>query len=180
MHKRKFLALQGASSQRTGFRPPGTVRTGRTSGSVYYSSLAGTSFTRQKIAAGGHATNVAPAIAPLPTSRDPLVIAWTTPDGTIKYGTLGPAGFFTEGTQPQAGTNAAPALLYLGHGKAGTLYLAWKGKTTDKVFYSAVFDLPNSLAPGDWTAQEDGAQRAHEPGASPGRQRLRRAGGLAQ
>jgi hypothetical protein len=38
--------------------------------------------------------------------------------------------------------------------QAGTLYLARKDKTTDKVFYSAVFDLPNSLAPGDWTAQE--------------------------
>jgi hypothetical protein len=55
----------------------------------------------------------------------------------------------------QAGDDRlCPALLCLGPGKAGTLYLAWKGKTTDQVFYSAVFDLPNSLAPRDWTPQE--------------------------
>ncbi len=128
--------------------------TGRTSGSVYYSSFSGASWATQQIAVGGHATSYSPAIAPLPSSRDPLAIAWTTSSGAISYGTLGSSGFNTEGTQPQARTNVGPALLFLGGASAGTLYLAWKGETTDKIFYSAVFDLPNSIAPGDWTAQE--------------------------
>jgi hypothetical protein len=122
---------------------------------VFYSSFNGTSWSTQQIAAGGHATNDAPAIAPLPSAGVPLAIAWTEPSGAIGYGVLTFLGFSFDGTVPQAGTNARPALAFLGNSSFGTLYLAWKGTNSDGVFYSADFDLPHSsLAPSTWTPQE--------------------------
>jgi hypothetical protein len=64
-------------------------------------------------------------------------------------------GFETEGTVPQAGTNAGPALAFAGSSTDGTLYLGFKGRTNDDFGYEAIFNVAESgLALSNWTPQE--------------------------
>ncbi len=100
-------------------------------------------------------TSYTPAIAPLPSGGVPLAFAWTEPSGSIGYGDLSILGFGTEGTVPQAGTNAGPALAFAGSSTDGTLYLGWKGRTNDDIGYAAIFNVAESgLASSNWTPQE--------------------------
>jgi hypothetical protein len=80
------------------------------------------------------------------------VIAWTTSKDTIKYTDLSVFGFGSIATVPQAGTNNSPALGAI----QNDLCVAWKGHTTDKVFYSC--QIPGKVFSG-WTSQ------TAEPGA---------------
>jgi hypothetical protein len=85
----------------------------------------------------------------------PLALAWTEPGNSIGYGALTFLGFEAIGAVPQALSNAGPALAFAGTSTDGTLYLAWKGVTTDRIFYAAVFNVVEAgLAPSEWTPQE--------------------------
>jgi hypothetical protein len=75
------------------------------------------------------------------------VIAWTTNHNAIKYTDLSVFGFGSVATVPQAGTNNSPALGVLDN----YLFVAWKGHTTDKVFYSS---QPPGKIFGTWASQE--------------------------
>ncbi len=75
-----------------------------------------------------------------------LVIAWTTTKNTIEYENLSAFGFGTTGTVSQASTNASPAVTVVGE----RLYVAWKGRTTDKIFYNS---QPEKELYGTWTGQ---------------------------
>ena len=53
-----------------------------------------------------------------------------------------------------------------GNNTDGTLYLAWKGQSTDKIFYAAIFQVAASvLALSDWIPQasEPQALISHRP-----------------
>jgi hypothetical protein len=99
----------------------------------------------------GASSSARPALvyySPVPS----LVIAWLTSKNSIKYETLSIFGFGTVDTVPQAGTNASPALAVVGD----RLYVAWKGRSTDKIFYDW---QPDKQIFGTWSGQ------VSEPGA---------------
>jgi hypothetical protein len=82
------------------------------------------------------------------------VFAWTTSSRTIGYGILGFLGFESIGTVPQAGTDAAPTLDFMSAAPGETMYLAWKGTSTDRVFFDEVADFSDSsFGPGSWAGQ---------------------------
>jgi hypothetical protein len=126
---------------------------GRSTTNIYYSSFAGSSWSAQQVAVSD-ATNFSPTIAPTGFSAAPVTFAWTTSSGAIGYGILGSLGFEAIGTVPQAGTNAAPVLDFMPAAPGETMYLAWKGTSTDKVFYDDVPDFSeSSFGPGTWAGQ---------------------------
>jgi len=104
----------------------------------------------------GQATSYPPAIAALPSSGVPLAFAWTEPSGSIGYGALTILSFEPEGTVPQAATNVSPALAFAGNVSSdGTLYVAWKGLTNDKIGYESIYNVAeNGLSASNWTSQE--------------------------
>jgi hypothetical protein len=125
----------------------------QSSDDIDYSDTAGTSWFMQQTAVSD-ATGDAPAVAPTGLSAAPLVIAWTESNNSVGYGILSFLGFENLGTVPQVGTNAAPALNLMTATTGGTLYLAWKGANTNKVFFDQVNDLADSsLSPSSWSPQ---------------------------
>jgi hypothetical protein len=126
---------------------------GHTTDNIYYSSFAGKSWSAQQVAVSD-ATSFSPTIAPTRISAAPLAFAWTTSKGAIGYGILGFLGFESIGTVPAAGTNAAPALDFMSAAPGTTMYLAWKGTSTDRVFFDEVANFSEStFGPGTWAGQ---------------------------
>jgi hypothetical protein len=126
---------------------------GHSTDNVYYTSTTGSSWNQQQVAVKD-ATSDGPTVAPTGISAAPLAIAWTESSGAIGYGILGFLGFESIGTVPKAGTNAAPSLDLMTATPGGTMYLAWKGTHTDKVFFSDVTDFAaSSFSPSDWSPQ---------------------------
>jgi hypothetical protein len=116
-------------------------------------AAAGKSWSAQQIAVS-KATSFSPTIAPTGISAAPVVFAWTTSSRTIGYGILGFLGFESIGTVPQAGTDAAPTLDFMSAAPGETMYLAWKGTSTDRVFFDEVADFSDSsFGPGSWAGQ---------------------------
>ncbi len=126
---------------------------GHSTDNIYYSSSTGTTWAKQQVAVDD-ATGLSPTVAPTGLSAAPLVMAWTTSSNEIDYGILGFLGFETLGTVPVAGTNAAPALEFMPAAPDETMYLAWKGTNTDKVFFDDVTDFSgSSFSPSSWAGQ---------------------------
>lgn len=126
---------------------------GHSTDNIYYASTTGSSWSKQQVAVKD-ATSDAPTMAPTGLSAAPVTIAWTNSSGDIGYGILGFLGFENIGTVPKAGTNAAPALDFMTATKGETMYLAWKGTHTNKVFYSDVTDFASStFGPSSWSPQ---------------------------
>jgi hypothetical protein len=126
---------------------------GHATTNIYYSSLSGTSWSKQQVAVSS-ATSLSPAVAPTGLSAAPITIAWTTSTGAIGYGILGFLGFEDIGTVPQAGTNATPSLDFMTAAPGETMYLAWKGTSTNRVFFDEVTDFSAStFGPGTWAGQ---------------------------
>jgi hypothetical protein len=126
---------------------------GHSTDNIYYSSFAGKSWDAQQVAVS-NATSFSPTITPTGVDAAPLAFAWTTSSGAIGYGILGFLGFESIGTVPSAGTNAAPALLFMSAAPGGTMYLAWKGTSTDRVFFDEVADFSSSsFGPSSWAGQ---------------------------
>jgi hypothetical protein len=126
---------------------------GHTTDNIYYTSTTGSAWNTQQKAVSD-ATGDAPTIAPTGLSAAPLAFAWTESSGSIGYGILSFIGFRTIGTVPSAGTNASPSLDFMTATKGDTMYLAWKGTHTNKVFYSDVTDFANtSFGPSSWGPQ---------------------------
>ncbi len=97
------------------------------------------------------ATSFSPSVAPTDLSAAPVTIAWTTSSG---YGIVGFLGFDNIGTVPRAGTNAAPSLDFMTAAPGGTMYLSWKGTSTNRVFFDEVSDFADStFTPSTWTGQ---------------------------
>ncbi len=120
---------------------------------IFYSSFGGTSWAKQQLAVSD-ATSLSPTITPTGLSAAPLAFAWTTASHSIEYGILGFLGFETIGTVPSAGTNAAPALDFMPAAPGETMYLAWKGTNTNKVFFDDVTDFSgSSFSPSSWAGQ---------------------------
>lgn len=129
------------------------VYKGHSTTNIYYTSTTGSTWSAQQKAVSG-ATSNAPTVAPTGLSAAPLAIAWTESSGKIGYGILGFLGFETIGSVPSAGTNAAPSLDFMTATKGETMYLAWKGTHTNKVFYSDVTDFAAStFSPSSWGPQ---------------------------
>jgi hypothetical protein len=126
---------------------------GHSSDNIYYTSTTGSKWSAQQKAVSD-ATSDAPTIAPTGLSAAPLAFAWTNSKGDIGYGILGFLGFENIGTVPKAGTNASPSLDFMTATKGETMYLAWKGTSTNKVFYSDVTDFADSsFGPSTWGPQ---------------------------
>jgi|HubBroStandDraft_1064217.scaffolds.fasta_scaffold15600_2 hypothetical protein len=127
---------------------------GHTSDNIYYlSTNNGSTWSSQEVALTD-ATSYSPALAPTGLSAAPLAFAWTESSGAIGYGILGFLGFESIGTVPQAGTNAAPALDFMSAAPGETMYVAWKGANTKKVFYNEVANFSSSsFSPSDWAGQ---------------------------
>jgi hypothetical protein len=130
------------------------VYKGHTTDNIYYTSTTGSKWVAQQKAVSD-ATSYAPTIAPTGLPTEPLAIAWTNSSGGISYGILGfLVGFETIGTVPSAGTNAGPALDFMTATEGGTMYLAWKGTHTNKVFFSDITDFAGShFRPSSWGPQ---------------------------
>jgi hypothetical protein len=123
---------------------------GHSTGNIYYTETNGTTWGPQQTALKG-ATSDSPAITPTGLSAAPLAFAWTTSGNAIGYGILGFLGFENLGTVPDAGTNAAPALDFMSAAPNGTMYLAWKGATTNNVFFDEVANFSDStFGPSTW------------------------------
>jgi hypothetical protein len=127
---------------------------GHTSGNIYYTETGdGTTWGSQETAIKS-ATSLAPALAPTGLSAAPLAFAWTNSSDGIGYGILGFLGFENLGTVPDAGTNAAPALDFMSAATGGNMYVAWKGHTTNKVFFNEVPNfMDSSFGPSSWIGQ---------------------------
>ena len=102
---------------------------GTSSGDVWYTVSNGSGWGTQVNT--GQVTSYPPAITALPSSGVPLAFAWTEPDKT-------------EGTIPQAATNVSPALGFAGNSSDGTLYVAWKGLTNDRIGYESIYNVAES------------------------------------
>ncbi len=94
-------------------------------------------------------TTYSPALTWSPV-LDTMVAAWTTSTGTIGYL---PFDTGEEGTVPSALTISAPALCSTGEGD----YVAWEGKTGNKIWYSATWP--------DYTGWSTWAEQTTEPQA---------------
>jgi hypothetical protein len=126
------------------------VYKGHTTDNIYYTSTTGSTWSAQQKAVSD-ATSDAPTVAPTGISAAPLAIAWTNSSDDIGYGILGFLGFEDIGTVPNAGTNAGPALDFMTATMGGTMYLAWKGTHTSRVFYSEVTDFAETtFSPSTW------------------------------
>ncbi len=126
---------------------------GHSTTNIYYSELTGTGWSAQQVAVSS-ATSLSPTVASTGLPAAPIAIAWTTSGDAIDYGILGFLGFQTIGAVPQAGTNAAPALDFMPAAPGETMYLAWKGTSTDRVFFDEVADFSSStFGTGTWTGQ---------------------------
>jgi Pro-kumamolisin, activation domain len=117
---------------------------GKSTGNVYISLDTSKGWSAQ-LKVPGASTSDHPALVYYPPASN-IVIAWTTSKNTIKYENLSAFGFGTIATVPQAGTNASPALTVVGT----RLYVAWKGRTTDKIFYKW---QPDKKLYGTWSGQ---------------------------
>ena len=127
---------------------------GHTSDNIYYDELSGSGTWGNQQTAIKNVTNFSPSIAPTGLSAAPLAFAWTTAHNDIGYGILGFLGFENIGTVPDAGTNAAPSLDFMSAAPGGTMYVAWKGTTTNKVFFNEVADFADSsFGPSTWKGQ---------------------------
>jgi hypothetical protein len=127
---------------------------GHSTSNIWYTSTTnGSTWAKQQVAVK-NATSYSPTIAPTFVAGAPVAFAWTESSGKIGYGILGFLGFESIGTVPEAGTNAAPVLDFMSAAPGETMYLAWKGTSTDKVFYDDVTDFSDStFGPGTWAGQ---------------------------
>jgi hypothetical protein len=129
------------------------VYKGHSTDNIYYTSTSGSTWNRQQVVVK-NATSYSPAVAPTGLSAAPVTIAWTESSGAIGYGIVGLLGFESIGTVPQAGTNAAPALGFMSAAPGETMYLAWKGTSTSRVFFDDVTDFSDSsFGPSSWAGQ---------------------------
>ncbi len=126
---------------------------GHTSDNIYLTSTTGTTWSTQQTAVK-NATGDSPSLTGTGLSAAPIAVAWTTSGNAIGYGILGFLGFENIGTVPSAGTNAAPSLDFMSAAPNGTMYVAWKGATTNKVFFNEVPNFSEtSFGPSTWKGQ---------------------------
>jgi hypothetical protein len=126
---------------------------GHSTDNIYYSWLSGTTWSGQSVAVK-NATSFSPSIATTSRSAAPVVIAWTTSSGAIGYGTVGFSRFDDIGTVPRAGTNAAPSLVFMPAAPGQTMYLSWKGTSTNRVFFDEVPNFSSTtFDPNTWVGQ---------------------------
>jgi hypothetical protein len=116
---------------------------GHSTGNVYLSVDTGKGWQAQ-MQVPGASTPSRPAIAFYP-SLAAIVIAWRTSSNAMKYEVDSIFGFGGVATIP-GGTNNSPALTVLGK----RLYAAWKGTTTDKIYFSY---QPDSKLYGTWSGE---------------------------
>ncbi len=115
---------------------------GHSGNSVWFSIDTGSSWTAQETVPGA-STGTRPAITFFP-SLGAAVVSWATTSKAIRYEVYSLFGFGGVADIP-GGTSAGPALAVVGN----RLYVAFKGKTSDHVWYSA--DTPGKLYGGSWT-----------------------------
>lgn len=113
---------------------------GKSSGRLFYSVYDGSTWARQ--VGTGLTSADAPAVVDDPATGG-FVMAWTTSADRVDLihcrGTGAGACGVPVATLRQPLTNAAPALAFLGTAAHSTLFLAWKGKNTDRIGYAASF-----------------------------------------
>ncbi len=118
---------------------------GNSTDNIYLSIYDGSSWSAQQQVTGA-STPSRPAVTFFPALAA-VIIAWQTSSDTVQYEDFGILGFGGVATVPQAGTNETLAVDVVGN----RLYVAWKGHTTDKIFYKWQADDKKIF--GTWTGQ---------------------------